>query len=336
MKIFVTDVGRYWNHETPILERYADCVVVVCLNGKKVTDKYECFISPYTPVGLGMDDYGILSARFKALKSVEQELRNTYSFHGDLVFLADNEPQSLYPYLVLKDNEKFNSMHLWCMSPYKMETTKSKKEYFEMLHDLSKLQSLLYVDSNILLEKLDKDAKLPDLNSKCEAMFAELLPQVLYEIDKKLCYDHRYYFDLGVKRYIETDVAFDKMLEAKPLEEKEIENHHPYLMHCTLGIAFPSCFPGEDEETKTEVCQVIPRIDGKEVCEKLKTMRKALADANGIPYEVVECPSTGPCAGTCMQCDKELRELQNALIKIPEGKRVYPKFDIPKGGQNDE
>lgn len=41
MVIFVTDEGRYWNHENPVLEKYADCVVVVCLNGKKVTDKYR-------------------------------------------------------------------------------------------------------------------------------------------------------------------------------------------------------------------------------------------------------------------------------------------------------
>lgn len=45
MRIFVTDEGRCWNHENPILEKYAECVVVVCLNGKKVTDKYKCIIS---------------------------------------------------------------------------------------------------------------------------------------------------------------------------------------------------------------------------------------------------------------------------------------------------
>jgi len=42
MVIFVTDEGRYWNHKNPILEKYVDCVVVVCLNGEKVTDKYRC------------------------------------------------------------------------------------------------------------------------------------------------------------------------------------------------------------------------------------------------------------------------------------------------------
>lgn len=331
MKIFVTDVGMYWNHENPILERYADCVVVVCLNGKKVTDKYKCFVSPYKPAGLGMDNHGVLSEKFEALKSVEQELRRTYSYHGELVFLADNEPQSLYPYLVLKDNEKYNSMHLWCMSPYKMEPYRRKIAYFEMLHDLSKLHSLLYVDSNMLLEKLDRNVNFPDLHKKCEELFSELLPQVLYEIDKKLSYAHRYYFDFGVKRYIETDDAFNALLTVEPLNEEAVEEHHPYLMFCTLGLVIPKFFPDADEETKMEVCQPVPRFDGKQVCELLKSMRKELADANGIPFEVIDCPSIGPCGGTCPQCDKELRELHAALMEIAEEERVYPQFSISKG-----
>lgn len=36
MRIIVTDAGRYWNHESPILEKYAECVLVVCLNGKRL------------------------------------------------------------------------------------------------------------------------------------------------------------------------------------------------------------------------------------------------------------------------------------------------------------
>lgn len=57
MIIFVTDEGSFWNHENPVLEKYAEYVVVVCLNGKKVTDKYRCIISPYEYTKrLGMTD----------------------------------------------------------------------------------------------------------------------------------------------------------------------------------------------------------------------------------------------------------------------------------------
>ena len=326
MRIFVTDVGNYWNHENPILERYAECVVVVCLNGKKVTDKYECVVSPYEPAE--MDEEGELSLKFKALKSVEQKLRRTYSYHGELVFLTDNEPESLYPYLVLKDNERNNNMHLWCMSPYKMEAVRRKNVYFEMLQDLSKLKSILYVDSDMLLQKMDKNAKFSDLHKKCEELFSRLLPQVLYEIDNKLNHNYCYYFDFAVNRYIETDDAFDKILALEPLSMQEVEDYQPYLSFCTLGIVIPYDTPDHRDKTKMQVCRLVPRFDGKQVCEMLKKMRKELAEANGISYEVMECPSTGPCAGTCPQCDKELRALQEALMEKAQMERVYPQFNV--------
>lgn len=47
MYIVVTDCGHFWNHENPILKKYKESVIVVCLNGKKVTDEYRCFVSPY-------------------------------------------------------------------------------------------------------------------------------------------------------------------------------------------------------------------------------------------------------------------------------------------------
>jgi len=331
MKIFVTDEGIYWNHENPILERYADCVVVVCLNGKKVTDKYECFVSPYKHMGLGVDNYGVTTAKFQALKSVEDELRQTYSYHGKLLFLADNAPQSLYPYLVLKDNEEYNSMHLWCMPPYRIESRKRKSAYYEMLHDLSKLHSFLCVDSDMLLAQMKKPATMADLHKFCSEYFMELLPKVVYEINKNLSYEHRYYYDMGVGRYIETEDAFNSLLALEPLNEEDVEQYHPFNMFCTLGLIMPNYFPNDDEDTKAEVCQPIPRIDGKQVCEILKNMRRELAAANGIDFETVNCPSIGPCAGTCMQCDKELKDLQDALMNIPEEERVYPRFRVSDG-----
>lgn len=332
MRIFVTDVGLFWNHNNPILEKYADCVVVVCLEGKKVTDKYECVVSPYKANILGMDDYGVNSAKYNALKSVEDMLRATFSFHDDVIFLADNEPQSLYPYLVLKDYEGDNRMHLWCMSPFPFEIKKRQSAYYEMLQDLSGLQSLLYIDSNTLIKEQDKNATLPDVIKYCETLSAELLPQVVYEIGTMLEYPHRYYFDFGVRRFIETDDAFNALLKAEPLDENNVNEYQPYpLRYLTMGIVLPHFYPEDTPEVKEEVCQLIPRIDGKQVCELLKNMRRELAATNNIPFETEECFSTGPCAGTCPQCDKELMKLQKALLQMPKEKRVYPQFDIFRG-----
>lgn len=54
---------------------------------------------------------------------------------------------------------------------------------------------------------------------------------------------------------------------------------------------------------------------GKKVCELLKDIRKQIADDNGIEYTPDSCNHEGDCLGTCPQCDKELKELQEILDK---------------------
>lgn len=68
-----------------------------------VTDKYKCLVTPYKQNEEDTGNRSALSSKYQALKSVERELRNTYGCYGDILFLTDNEPQSLYPYLVLKE-----------------------------------------------------------------------------------------------------------------------------------------------------------------------------------------------------------------------------------------
>lgn len=52
---------------------------------------------------------------------------------------------------------------------------------------------------------------------------------------------------------------------------------------------------------------------GKKVCNSLKQVRKQIADANGIPYEVTDCKHQGDCRGTCPKCEAELRYIENQL-----------------------
>lgn len=47
MRILITDENMIWTPDNPALKPYAEIVLVVCLNGKAVTDKYECFVTPY-------------------------------------------------------------------------------------------------------------------------------------------------------------------------------------------------------------------------------------------------------------------------------------------------
>ena len=52
---------------------------------------------------------------------------------------------------------------------------------------------------------------------------------------------------------------------------------------------------------------------GKRICEILKTVRKQIADANGIFYEPRVCTYKGDCQGTCPVCDFEVRYLEREL-----------------------
>ena len=52
---------------------------------------------------------------------------------------------------------------------------------------------------------------------------------------------------------------------------------------------------------------------GRSICNVLKSVRKAIADANGIRYEPAECGFEGECRGTCLACEAELRYIEREL-----------------------
>lgn len=325
MVIFVTDEGRFWNHENPILERYADYVVVVCLNGRAVTDKYTCVVSPYKPNGLGMIGESNLRGKLHALESVKMKLRYCYSYHDDLVFLTDGEPASLLPYVVLREGEKYNRMHLWCMPPWKFESLTKRNTYFKLLGSLDKLKSIHYIDADAYLNAFDKSTKISEVTMKCQDWLNDLIPGALYEIDHILSGRKHYYFDAKVRRYISTNQSYSELIGAEPIKAEEIETYRPVRSGGMLGVLdFPD-YPDPGKDSKDTVEQLYPRLDGKKICEHMKKLRIELARANDIPYEPVNCPSTGPCAGTCEQCDMELRYLQEMLQKKDEKERIYPK-----------
>lgn len=57
---------------------------------------------------------------------------------------------------------------------------------------------------------------------------------------------------------------------------------------------------------------------GRDKCDKLRAIRKKIADANGIDFEPAECHHTGPCLGTCPVCDSEIEYLDEELQKKKE------------------
>lgn len=63
---------------------------------------------------------------------------------------------------------------------------------------------------------------------------------------------------------------------------------------------------------------------GRIKCDKLRAIRKKIAEVNDIEFETAECHHTGPCAGTCPVCDEEIRYLDEQIEKKKKrGEEVY-------------
>ena len=62
---------------------------------------------------------------------------------------------------------------------------------------------------------------------------------------------------------------------------------------------------------------------GKHTCEVLKSIRKQIADSNGIAYTPSECTFSGECTGTCPNCERERQYLERQLsLKAKAGKML--------------
>ncbi len=213
MVIFIVEEGSIWNERNPILEKYADSVVVVCLYGKAVTDKYRCIVSPKRQVRLGMDAYGTESFLFGAISLAKEELKACISHEKDIVFLTDNEPRSLYPYILLKNECEGKRVHLWCISPLRFESKFRIKSYYKMLQSIDVITSLLFLNFNDFLYTMDRRSTLLDLFEYCSDYLNELLPNALHEINNLMKPDEKYFYDFTYRRYISTKNNYMDMLK---------------------------------------------------------------------------------------------------------------------------
>lgn len=325
MRIIITDTGNIWNPENPFLEQFRDIILVVCLEGREATNNYQCFVSPYKQVGMGTNNYGAEDQKLKALISVAEKLNYELGYHDDIVFLSDNEPSTLYPYYVLKDLNRYNKLHLITMSPWSFEFRQRKDIYSQMLADLSALRSILYYDSQNVLDAVGKKSTIVQAFDYARNYLGELMPNFLNGIYKMK--RESYFFDFASNAYIPLQDGFDKIdLGKKDKLDKEI-NFPISRKFATLGLIVPLSYPEDKEYVKEEIEKPTARLDGKKVCNILREQRIRFAEANHIPFRSEPCPSIGPCAGTCEKCDMELKYLTKQIKKIPEEQRIYPKFD---------
>ena len=55
------------------------------------------------------------------------------------------------------------------------------------------------------------------------------------------------------------------------------------------------------------------KVNGHNICDTLKAIRKQIADANEIEYSPEECHFKGECNGTCPKCEQDVRNLEHEL-----------------------
>lgn len=58
------------------------------------------------------------------------------------------------------------------------------------------------------------------------------------------------------------------------------------------------------------------KSNGKNICHALKTIRKQVADANGIHYTPAPCRFDGDCRGTCPACEAEVQYIESQLGRL--------------------
>ena len=331
MKIIISDENEIWTPDHPALEPFADHVLMICMNGVRVSEKFQCIVTEYRPMGLGMS-CGLHTAKYRSLKAASARLQKYIDYHEDIVFLTDNNPDGLYPFLAASSMNCWKHLHLVTMTPWGFESRHRQKAHRALLEDLSSLSSLMVLNNVMSGLKIRRDMTLPDLIRETKIHCGELLPMILYQIQERNW--KKAFFDFHTMQYTPLEEGYD-LTNAAPLytpTDFKIDDIvlDPYS-EGTMGL-IELDESGLDEESLeynnselNKVESLVPRVDGKRVCEYLRGLRIKIAEANGIPFESPQCPSIGPCAGTCDKCDEELAWLMSELERMDPNQRIYPK-----------
>ena len=322
MKIVITDSGILWHYGNPILKKYKDLVLMVCLYGSKVTDEYECFICPRKSVGLGMS-MGVGSRVYNDLEDVADELYDMLQYEDDIIFLTDGNPDSLYPYHIIKNRRHHMNIHLWASPPWSIEGKARMKTHKEMLSDLSGVKSICYIDTQ---EYLKNDYKnFGNLLEDVQNYFEEIFPIVIDGISKV---ENESYFDLASKTYIPLGKISGEEAILKSTEYLSDNDEYTDNTYLIEGMVDIPEYQRSDKSKKDIIYRQVARIDGKKICNTLREYRFKLAQMNSIEFNSEECSYVGACAGTCEKCDEEAKYLSMKLSEIPKEKQRIPDLNL--------
>lgn len=198
MKIIVTDDGRLWNAQSPVLAQYAEEVIVISYYTNKPREhqvNYQ-YLDVKIPVMMGMDENGAMtSIRFRALCEKQDKLLQLIGYEWDVLILSDDSISTLYPYKLLQLVTERLNLHLWTISPFSFESRNRINAYQEMIADLSNTKSVLAMKPESTEEY--KRLTLSQYYEHVEKQIKELLPIVHRQIERiRGHYDRKYFLIL--------------------------------------------------------------------------------------------------------------------------------------------
>ncbi len=330
MKFVVCDIGNVWTPKNKALDRYMeDVLIVTWQKDAKFYVGSSVFKVPYKQSFLGLGEKSDLqSNKYKSLEKVANQLYEMLKDEEDVIFLTDDNTETFYPLLALRPYSGELRMHLWTLEPHLSESME-KKMHYNMLREMTDfVQSTVRFNLQESLPRNFEKNQTVDMKKAyrdATERFCESMPDILIGIlrQKK---KYKYVYDFSQNKYV---------------DKNRFDNRFRERIFRTPGIVLSPDHIQKSDETRDlerrdgkniqhKVDHFFPeppavRNDGRQVCERLRKLRKATADANGIPFETEECFYIGPCAGTCPKCDEELAYLKRELEKIPEEQRIYPK-----------
>lgn len=283
-------------------------------------------------IHIGQVPQGSQSEKYKALESVADKLVFSFGYHEDILFLTDDNSESLYPFLVAGYKNNYNKKHLCAISPLIYDCSTYKDFYNHIMNDFPFLSSLFYVDIEEFFDEDKRFNNMKKVNERMTSYFEIIFPRILNGIHKL---KEKSYFDFSSMEYVPLTEGYDGIdisEKHKTIDKIDFDITPGFF---TLGLTLLPDYPFDSPYDIERTEQLTARIDGKKICNILREQRIRLAQANNILFDSEEYPSIGPCAGTCRKCDSEAAYLREELEKMPHEKHVYPHFDVLEEMEND-
>lgn len=320
--ILLTDTDIYVNHRLPCLKEYRESLYIVKL--KSATDDIEPEIRVIDvsedAEELDMGKTGYESWQYLKINKHKNKITDLFMddngnhlFDKDIVMLGDLNEEVLYLLDIFQKSRYQGQIHL--ILPVPFEKTIQGTLQNEILSNLSKVRTMAVYDPYKLAVNKYGNTDVESLGKIIDEQTRYLLEK-LNDLLKKMMYQlptAKYFFDFEKNSYIDTE-------SLEILDEYQIQG--------TLGLMFDgySWYINEQENDYVIDCMrtPVPRPDGKQICEQLRSIRKEFAKLNKIDYKFAECSYNGPCAGTCRVCDKEARDLEKIAKELKGVK--YPQM----------